>query len=53
MRRIMCDTDGQFYVQQRNDIGLYENESPALGKGKEGFNAAKEWLENAEKGEDQ
>lgn len=52
MMRIMCNTEGQFRVEQRNAQGEWEAISPDLGKGKDGFYAAKERLSNAEKGGD-
>lgn len=52
MIRIMCDMQGEFYVEERTADGLnWEPISPSLGKGKEGFYAAKEWLENHLKGD--
>lgn len=38
----------QFHVEQRNGE-KWETISPPLGKGMDGFNKAKEWLENKRK----
>ena len=51
MLRIMCDLQGVFHVEQRTSDGFdWEAISPPMGKGMEGFNAAKKWLENHKKG---
>ena len=51
MLRVMCDLQGEFYVEQRTSYGFdWEAISPSMGKGKDGFYAAKEWLENYKKG---
>ena len=54
MIRIMCNMEGEFYVEQRTADGQgWEAISPSMGKGAEGFYAAKEWLENYQKGGEQ